>query len=220
MNILITAGATREPIDDVRFLSNVSTGATGAALAEALAAAGHRVTLLRGEAAITARGVAHDETFSSAMDLSARLRRQLARDAFDAVIMTAAVSDYRPASPVTGKLPSAAEQMTLDLVRNPKILPLIKSLGPRPMGVIGFKLTSGADETKRHAAVAAQFAAGGVDAVVHNDLTEIRATSREQHPFWLYRAAGGAPEPVTGAPALAAALGQLLGELAAAPSRA
>ncbi|HEY0945944.1 MAG TPA: phosphopantothenoylcysteine decarboxylase, partial [Opitutaceae bacterium] len=50
MNILLTAGATREPIDDVRFLSNVSTGATGAALAESLAAAGHAVTLLRGAA--------------------------------------------------------------------------------------------------------------------------------------------------------------------------
>lgn len=219
MNILLTAGATREPIDDVRFLSNVSTGATGAALAEALAAAGHRVTLLRGEAAIAARGVHHDETFSSAMDLSARLRRQLARDEFDAVIMTAAVSDYRPAAPVNGKLPSTAEQVTLDLVRNPKILPLIKALGPRPMSVIGFKLTSGADAAQRRAAVAAQFAAGGVDAVVHNDLADIRATTRDRHPFWLHRPDGNEPQPITGAPALAAALAALLGDLVARASR-
>ena len=51
MHFLVTAGATREPLDAVRFLSNVSTGSTGAALADALAVRGHTVTLLRGEGA-------------------------------------------------------------------------------------------------------------------------------------------------------------------------
>ncbi|MGH7994919.1 MAG: phosphopantothenoylcysteine decarboxylase, partial [Opitutaceae bacterium] len=48
MKILITAGASREAIDAVRFISNVSSGRTGAALADALVALGHRVTMLRG----------------------------------------------------------------------------------------------------------------------------------------------------------------------------
>lgn len=210
MNFLITAGATREPIDDVRFISNVGTGITGAAIAEALAASGHAVTLLRGQAAASGHGLRHEETFSSAMDLSARLRRQLATGNFDAVIMTAAVADYRPAAPVTGKISSAAERLTLELVRNPKILPHLKSLAPRPMHVIGFKLTSGDDEPARRDAVAAQFAAGGVDAVVHNDLAEIRATPRELHPFWLYRSPGAEPKKCAGSAALAEYLGRNL----------
>lgn len=213
MNVLITAGATREPIDDVRFISNVSTGSTGAALAEALTAAGHSVTLLRGEGSAVARAVAHDEVFSSAMDLSARLRRQLATGEIDAVIMTAAVADYRPATPFEGKIPSSAERLTLELVRNPKILPHLKSLTLRPLLVVGFKLTSSADATQRAGAVAAQFAAGGVDAVVHNDLAEIRASTRAHHPFFVYSGNEVAPDKVAGTPALAARLGELLEKL-------
>ena len=59
MKILVTAGATREPLDAVRYLSNVSTGATGAALAAALAARGHTVTLLRGTGAVSVRVCFH-----------------------------------------------------------------------------------------------------------------------------------------------------------------
>ncbi len=211
MNLLITAGATREPIDDVRYVSNVSTGTTGAALAEAFAHAGGRVTLLRGEGAVAARDVADSEVFSSASDLLARIRRRLASGDYDAVLMSAAVSDYRVATITLGKISSEPEQLTLPLVRNPKILPLLKSFSSRPLRVIGFKLTSGADEAARRAAVAAQFATGGVDAVVHNDLAELRAVSRDQHPFHLYSAAGTPAQTLAGAGALAAALVGLLG---------
>ncbi|HEY9247925.1 MAG TPA: phosphopantothenoylcysteine decarboxylase, partial [Rariglobus sp.] len=96
MRILITSGATREPIDAVRFLSNVSTGRTGALLADDLAQHGHAVTLLRGEAAASAGRVAATEVFSSTDNLQARLRRLLGAGGFDAVIHCAAVSDYRP----------------------------------------------------------------------------------------------------------------------------
>ena len=209
MNLLVTAGATREPLDAVRFLSNVSTGATGAALADALAARGCTVALLHGENAVAPRAVRDVESFSSADDLRDRLQRRLTAGGVDAVIMTAAVADYRPAHRAHGKLPSAPETLTLELVRNPKILPQLKAFSPRPLRVIGFKLTVGADASARRAAVAAQFAAGGVDAVVHNDLGEIRAAAT--HPFYLYRSAAAAneasPPPVlAGTAALAEAL--------------
>lgn len=213
MNLLITAGATREPIDDVRYISNVSSGATGAALAAALATAGHEVTLLRGVGAIApAAGPDHLQqiVFTSAAQLGEQLRRALATGTHDAVIMTAAVADFRVAQPIAGKLSSAVEQWSLALVRNPKLLPQLKAWSPRPLTVVGFKLTSAAAPEARQAAVAAQFQAGGVDAVVHNDLAEIRALPREQHPFWLYRAAGASPERIRGANALATALAGVL----------
>lgn len=211
MNLLVTAGATREPLDAVRFLSNVSTGGTGAALADALVARGHTVTFLRGEAAAAAPTVREVETFFTADDLCARLQRRLAGGTFDAVIMCAAVADYRPDTAVPGKIASDAAEITLRLVRNPKILPRIKSFSPRPLVVIGFKLTVGAAAAARRIAVAAQLADGRVDAVVHNDLIEINAV--KVHPFWLYRSAEGAPEKIAGAAALAGQLEQTIVEL-------
>jgi phosphopantothenoylcysteine synthetase/decarboxylase len=208
MNILVTAGATREPLDAVRFLSNVSTGSTGAALADALVAHDHRVTLLRGESAVAPRSACEVEVFTSTEDLRERLQRRLEGGAFDAVIMCAAVADYRPGRAATGKLGSDAAELTIRLVRNPKILPQLKSFSSRPLVVVGFKLTVGADAAARREAVSAQFAADTVDAVVHNDLDEIRAAS--VHPFWLYRSATAAPEPIGGTAALAETLDRLL----------
>lgn len=208
MKILVTAGATREPVDAVRFLSNVSTGTTGATLADLLARRGHEVVLLRGEGSATPREVSVTEIFSSAADLRARLERQLGTGEFAAVIMAAAVADYRPAEVAQGKISSAISGLTLQLVPNEKILPRLKSFAPRPLRVIGFKLTVDADAAARREAVAAQFSAGGVDAVVHNDLTEVRASAN--HPFWLWRSVSLAPVRHEGMPALAVALADVL----------
>lgn len=210
MKVLITAGATREPIDAVRFLSNVSTGRTGAALAEVFTAAGHVVTLLHGEGAVMPQAGCVGESFSSAGDLAAKLQRQLSAGNYDAVIMTAAVADYRPADPIQGKLSSEQNDLTLRLVRNDKILPRLKSFSPQPLGVIGFKLTVAADESTRRAAVAAQFAAGGVDLVVQNDLEEILGVPREEHPFRLYCGPDQAPEEIQGVAALALAIAVIM----------
>jgi len=208
MKFLITAGATREPIDAVRFLSNIGTGSTGAALAGALAARGHGVVLLRGPGSAAPGAGAESEHFSSAEDLRGRLQRRLTAGDIDAVLMTAAVADYRPAEETPGKIGSEAGTLTLRLVRNPKILPALKSFSPRPLAVAGFKLTVGADARARRAAVAAQFLAGGVDVVVHNDLEEIRQAPA--HPFWIYRGAEEPPARVEGPAALALALEEAL----------
>ena len=114
MNLLLTAGATREPIDAVRYLSNVSTGATGAGLAAALVALGHTVTLLHGTGAATPDASVTDlEQFSSAADLHARLARRLGAGTYDAVIMAAAVADYRPETLAPGKISSSASTLAL-----------------------------------------------------------------------------------------------------------
>lgn len=204
MKILVTAGATREPFDEVRFVSNVSSGKTGAALADALQGFGHDVTLLRGEGAAKPQQVRDTEVFSSCADLLARLRQRLGTGAYDAVVMTAAVADYRPDTTQTGKIRSDADELVVRLVRNPKILPQLKSLSPRPLGVVGFKFTVGADFEARRAAVYAQWAAGGVDVTVHNDLHEIRAATA--HPFYVWGPPATTPMLIIGVPALAAAM--------------
>ncbi|MCX6938074.1 MAG: DNA/pantothenate metabolism flavoprotein [Verrucomicrobia bacterium] len=187
MKILLTSGATREPIDAVRFVSNVSTGSTGAALADALARAGHEVTLLHGEGAVRpcAEGVVCG-VFTSTENLGERLRAVLGGGTFDAVIQAAAVSDYRPEVAHGGKLTSHADELVVRMVPTPKLLPQLKSWSPQPLRVLGFKLTHGADEAARATAVGRVFAAGGVDAVVHNDLREMGVAGAGR-TFRIYR---------------------------------
>ncbi|CAM3018442.1 phosphopantothenoylcysteine decarboxylase [Rariglobus hedericola] len=202
MRILITSGATREPIDAVRFLSNVSTGRTGALLADALTAHGHVVTLLHGEAAVRAQHVAASESFSSTTDLQSQLRRLLGTGNFDAVIHAAAVSDYRPSETRDGKMSSYATEITLRLVPTPKLLPELKQCAPHPIKVIGFKLTAGADTEARSIAVSKLFAAGTVDAVIHNDMDDL--ATGDSRPFSGWRAGTHTPEPLAGIDALTA----------------
>lgn len=208
MRILVTAGATREPLDAVRFLTNASTGTTGAALASAWADAGHTVHLLHGGGAV--RPAAHaglsTEEFGATADLEAKLIRRLGGERFDLVVMAAAVADYRPAETHPGKVSSDAPEWTLRLVRTPKLLPQLRRFSSGPVRVVGFKLTAGADPAARRAAVAAQFAAGGVDQVVQNDLHEIAAAGFGRQPFYVYTDPTREPQRHLGAVALAAAL--------------
>lgn len=175
MNILLTAGATREPIDSVRFLSNISSGSTGAALAERLAAAGNRVTLLHGENAVRPAAASGVDcvVFGSTAQLGERLRAALGTGTFDVVIHAAAVSDYRPATVAVEKLSSDAEGITIHLVPTPKLLPQLRGWSPNAARVIGFKLTTGAGPAERAAAVGKLLSRGGVDAVVQNDTLDL-----------------------------------------------
>ena len=203
MRILITSGATREPIDAVRFLSNISTGRTGALLADALVTRGHTVTLLHGEAAVRPSSAVTARSFSSTADLQSQLQRLLGTGIFDAVIHAAAVSDYRPAETSSGKLSSYAPELTLRLVPTPKLLPQLKSYAPPtplPLRVIGFKLTAGADPEARALAVSKLFAAGTVDAVIHHDMDDL--ATGDSRPFSAWRPGPPTPEPLAGLDAL------------------
>ena len=120
MRVLVTAGPTREYLDDVRYLSNPSTGAMGFACAEAAARAGHRVTLVAGPSSLPdPRGVRVIRVTSA---LEMRAAAMKAYRSADAVIATAAVSDYRPARRVKGKIKKGPGRMSLAMVRTPDIL--------------------------------------------------------------------------------------------------
>jgi phosphopantothenate---cysteine ligase (CTP) len=95
MNCIVTAGPAYEPLDDVRRLTNFSTGRLGTELANYLAARGHNVLLLLGEQATYAgeRRAKQVEFFSTAADLRAKLKALSAKKA-DAIFHAAAVSDF------------------------------------------------------------------------------------------------------------------------------
>ena len=192
--ILITAGGTREQIDSVRYIGNMSSGRTASRLADELTAVGHQVTWLGAENAKRPDSVNQLVTFCSFSDLETRLRDLLSTGEHDIVIHAAAVSDFSVAALETddghrlhqqGKLSSDSD-LLLRLKRNPKLLNQLKSWSANPaLKVIGFKLTDTDDQQQHIVAVKKQFDQSDVDAVVHNDLSDI---SEKRHTFNLHTA--------------------------------
>jgi phosphopantothenoylcysteine synthetase/decarboxylase len=183
LRILVTAGGTEEPVDGVRRLTNLSTGATGGVLARHFAEGGAEVLLLHAERAVPSEAPSERQTFVTFADLEAALRRILSERRWDAVVHLAAVSDYSIASvevdgrkiPVDdhGKIGSDSE-VVIRLQPNPKLIDSIKqwSRDPGPL-VVGFKLTNDSDPAVREAQVRRLLDRGTTDLVVHNDLREI-----------------------------------------------
>lgn len=139
LSILITAGPTREHLDDVRFLSNASSGRMGCALAEAAMAAGHQARLVLGPVRIAPPHGAAVISVTSALEMQAA-----AEDVFetsDIVIAAAAVTDWRPVARAAGKPPRAPGRTTVELEPNPDI---VKGLAARKgrRVVFGFALES------------------------------------------------------------------------------
>ena len=117
--ILVTAGPTREYLDDVRFLANGSTGRMGFAIASAAAAAGHRVTLVLGPVEASPPAGVDVVHVVAALEMQAEAERHF--DACDILIAAAAVADYRPAQRLAGKPPKGGS-LHLELVPNPDIV--------------------------------------------------------------------------------------------------
>ncbi|GAA2248585.1 MULTISPECIES: bifunctional phosphopantothenoylcysteine decarboxylase/phosphopantothenate--cysteine ligase CoaBC [Kitasatospora] len=138
-HVVISAGGTREPLDPVRFLGNHSSGKQGYALAATAAARGARVTLLSANATLPDPAGVDVVHVSTALQLrEAALKAVL--DA-DAVVMAAAVADFRPAEYATGKIKKVdgVDQPPITLVRNPDILAELSADRARPgQLVVGF----------------------------------------------------------------------------------
>ncbi|MGE0057043.1 MAG: bifunctional phosphopantothenoylcysteine decarboxylase/phosphopantothenate--cysteine ligase CoaBC [Dehalococcoidia bacterium] len=119
-HIVVSAGGTREPIDPVRFISNRSSGKMGYALAEAAADRGATVTLVTTTTALPAP---HGATIV-AVDSVAEMREAVlsATKSADALVMAAAVSDFRPATIAGDKIKKGEGGMSLELVKNDDFL--------------------------------------------------------------------------------------------------
>lgn len=137
--ILITAGPTWVPIDSVRVISNTATGQTGILLAERLQSLGASVTLLLGPTQRRLlKGKIKITRFRFFTELLKIIKRELGARRYDAVIHSAAVSDYRPAKKYGNKFKSGKSIWRLDLVPTQKIIDLIRKID-RSVFLVGFK---------------------------------------------------------------------------------
>lgn len=174
--VLVTAGATREHLDPVRFLSNPSTGRMGVAVARAAKELGATVLLVHAHLEVPPPPGVEAVFASSAADLQ---RAVLAhRDRADLVVMTAAVGDWMPAQVAPEKLKkeTAGENMTVALVRTPDILAGLvadraRAGAVRPW-IVGFAAeTAGGDGARLSSLAREKLARKGCDALFANDVS-------------------------------------------------
>ncbi len=169
-HVVVTAGPTAEDIDPVRFISNRSSGKMGFALAERAAAHGARVTLVAGPVALpTPAGVTRIDV-RSALAMRSALWQALKPDlgGADALVMTAAVADYRPAETHASKLKRGATSIGLELVPNDDLLAEIGLARRAELPVlVGFALETESGESLVNAA-RSKLAKKRVDLVVAN----------------------------------------------------
>ncbi|SHF20122.1 Phosphopantothenate-cysteine ligase [Caldanaerobius fijiensis DSM 17918] len=163
--ILVTAGPTREPIDPVRYISNYSSGKMGYALAKAARDRGAEVILISGPTSIDPPIGVMFERVSTAEQMRDKVLQYF--DEVDAVIMSAAVADYRPMNYSNVKIKKDDSEMTIRLSKNPDIL---KELGDKKGRQVLIGFAAETDNIVMNASK--KIKEKNLDMIVINDVTQ------------------------------------------------
>jgi len=165
-SILVTAGPTREAIDPVRYISNRSSGKMGYAVAEAARRRGANVTLIAGPTSLTAPAGVALTRITTAAEMRDAVMRALPRHQI--VIKAAAVADFAPVAVAEQKIKkTAADELTLKLIKNPDILAEIGAADARPFIVAFAAETDAVEEHAREKLVRKN-----ADLIVANDVAD------------------------------------------------
>ena len=166
--VVVTAGPTQEPIDPVRFVSNRSSGKMGYAIAQALRDAGADVTLVSGPTALRAPAGVRVIAIETAAELRDAVLAELS--SADAIVMAAAVADYRPAEARDAKLKKkdVGASLTLRMTQTDDVLSAVVARRRPGTVVVGFKAETG-DAT---AEATRMLSEKRLDLVVANDITD------------------------------------------------
>jgi phosphopantothenoylcysteine decarboxylase/phosphopantothenate--cysteine ligase len=166
LKALVTAGPTQEPLDPIRFLANRSSGKQGYAIAGALAAAGADVALVSGPVEIAPPPHVNLIKVGTAREMLRACEAQLPADI---AVMSAAVADWRPESPASGKIKKDDGRAVpeIRLVENPDILATLAKSSNRPRLLIGFAAET--DHVRAHAG--AKRERKGADWILANDVS-------------------------------------------------
>ncbi len=194
-HVVVSAGGTREPLDPVRFLGNRSSGKQGLALARLAAQRGATVTLVCGHTAgLSAPAAVRVIDVSTAEQLRTAVQSEAVEA--DAVIMAAAIADFRPVSVATSKIKKGADEPdTITLTRNADVLAELvqaRRAGelPAEQVIVGFAAETGDEhgDVLHHAR--AKLARKGCDLLVVNAVGEGKAFEVDSNDGWLLAADG------------------------------
>jgi phosphopantothenate---cysteine ligase (CTP) len=207
VKVLLTSGGTKVPLDEVRYIGNMSNGTFGDHICRSLLACGNTVDFLyaKGSKAPhefrTDLRISDDPTYDmenliervkflkkvgiryspyeyADFDAYADKLRKMLGLYPDVVILAAAVSDFKPVVKAKGKIDSNTDKMTIELEQTPKLIRTIKELCPKTF-LVGFKLLVGSTQKELEFAMAKQIANAGSDMVVGNDIRDIRGNNHK-----------------------------------------
>jgi phosphopantothenoylcysteine decarboxylase/phosphopantothenate--cysteine ligase len=169
--ILLTAGPTRAYLDDVRYLTNASSGRMAAALAEAAVATGHEVVVVSGPVAVDYPAAARVVPVVTTREMLAAALAEL--PGVDGVIATAAPCDFEPVSRAPGKIPRLGAGLTLELSPTPDVIATLAREGTVGQWFVAFALEPGANPRRAFEKIEAK----RCDLIVVNDVTAIEGTN-------------------------------------------
>ena len=183
--VLIIAGATAENVDDMRVLSNRSTGVTGSSLAKMAFLRGAEVALWLGQAIVEPPEFIYCERFQTVEDLKRMVSKlnNKTKDNFDIIIVCAAISDYTLPDKIKGKIPSGKKRLSFELVPTTKILPMIRKKMPKSY-IVGFKAESNISEKKLIDKALQRMTDWKLNLMVANDLTKV--TKNANHIYIIH----------------------------------
>ncbi|WP_122261074.1 bifunctional phosphopantothenoylcysteine decarboxylase/phosphopantothenate--cysteine ligase CoaBC [Ornithinimicrobium cerasi] len=206
-HVVVSAGGTREPLDPVRFLGNRSSGKQGYAVAAEAALRGARVTLVAANVALPDPDGCEVVPVGSARELEAALSAVLDGGGVDAVVMAAAVADFRPATYAVTKIKKTHDDEgddsapVVELVRNPDVLAALvaRRAGARTPYLVGFAAETGDASGDVLTLARAKLRRKGCDLLVANDVGDDKAFGQDENTVHLLRP--GTDEVVTVGPA-------------------
>ncbi|ASJ09345.1 phosphopantothenoylcysteine decarboxylase [Thermococcus siculi] len=174
--VLVTAGATREYIDPIRYITNASSGKMGVAIAEEAEFRGAEVTLIRTKGSVPSL-VENQIEVETVEEMLGAIEGELKSRKYDVAVLAAAVSDFRVKEKAGVKIKSG-KSLTLELEPTPKIIDRVKELQPE-IFLVGFKAETGLSEEEMINAARKQIERAGSDLVVANTLKAFGSEENE-----------------------------------------
>jgi len=165
--VLVTAGATREYIDPIRYITNASSGKMGVSIAEEAELRGAEVTLVRTRGSVPSL-VENQVEVETVEEMLGAIETELNTKEYDVIVLAAAVSDFRVKEKTNTKIKSG-RPLTLELEPTPKIIDRVKGLQP-DVFLVGFKAETELSEEELISAAKGQIGRAGSDLVVANTL--------------------------------------------------
>lgn len=182
LNIMITAGPTREPLDPVRYITNHSSGKMGYAIAAAAARRGASVTLVSGPVTLATPPQVKRIDVVTALEMEAAVQQHVQQQHI--FIGCAAVADYRAAAIADEKIKKQGDELTINLVKNPDIVAGVAALKSHRPYVVGFAAeTNNVEEYAQRKRVSKN-----LDLICANDVSDanqgFNSDNNALHLFW------------------------------------
>ncbi|WP_167455989.1 bifunctional phosphopantothenoylcysteine decarboxylase/phosphopantothenate--cysteine ligase CoaBC [Buttiauxella izardii] len=182
LNVMITAGPTRERLDPVRYITNDSSGKMGYAIAAAAAARGANVTLISGPVSLPTPAWVKRVDVTTALEMEAAVQQHVQEQQI--FVGCAAVADYRAASVAEEKIKKQGDEITIKMVKNPDIVAGVAALLAHRPYVVGFAAeTNNVEEYAQQKRLSKN-----LDLICANDVSQagqgFNSENNALHLFW------------------------------------